>query len=695
MNTYLTPESADFIVAPDGNDDAPGTLEQPFASLEKARLAAIHLKQTKAPRSILVLIRGGNYHIDKPLAFRAEDSMKEGTKIIYAAFPGEEPMLSSGIPINGWRKLPIEEEPSYICASASGQLWVADVPTAARNATAMFAGLRRLPRARGGGFTFWKDDAISQEECYHKGKVPPGMVQEWPDIKSAELITIPKSIWKMSILPIAGIDAKHGIVETAQKCTYPLLPNGRKNTAWVENTLAVLDTPGEWVLDKQNGRMYYWPETGVPETDIVLPVLSEFIHIGGQLDHEGNDDKPVQNIHFDGLTFAHNNRWPFEGRTGWGLQHDWEAFDKPTAVVRFRGAEGCTVRNCRFVAGDGAAIRLDLYAQNNAIENNVIENMGGAGVVLAGYGPGFKDVNKNNVVANNHIHHIGLSMWHAPAIFAWQSGSNRICKNHIHHTPYTGIVVSGRIRLRKSKDAECCNTIRWHEVEQLLGKDYEQGVWHDPEIWKNDWDKREPLLHGRKNLIEANDIHHVMLMLGDGNGIYVSGTGRDIVVSGNRVHDCPSPSFAEGIRCDDDQHEATVDGNIIYGLGGTATGITIKGVNTVTNNIIASPVSAKTGRGMISLEVGPLHGTVIKGNILYTTNKAHNFYFQGERVHGEGPLPLLRDCDADENTYWCTDDPEKPLRHLETERAHGIEMQSLAAEPSFCNPAKHDYRLKK
>ncbi len=69
----------------------------------------------------------------------------------------------------------------------------------------------------------------------------------------------------------------------------------------------------------------------------------------------------------------------------------------------------------------------------NTISSNHIEQMGGAGIVLCGYGPGTKDVNRKNLVYNNHIHHIGNIYIHSPGIFLWQSGENRVANNLIFH----------------------------------------------------------------------------------------------------------------------------------------------------------------------------------------------------------------------------------------------------------------------
>ena len=207
----------------------------------------------------------------------------------------------------------------------------------------------------------------------------------------------------------------------------------KTKSCWVENTLEELDEPGEWALNTKQGKLYLWPRN---ESPVVAPKLTELIRIEGEIDIDGPQDKPVRNLHFRGLTFMHGERYTIAENDA-GLQHDWDMLDKANALVRLRGAEHCKIENCRFAHSGSGAIRVDLHGQHNEISGNVIEDMGGAGVLLSGYGPGTKDVNRKNLVYNNHIHHIGRVYSHSPGIMIWQSGENRVANNLVHHTPYT------------------------------------------------------------------------------------------------------------------------------------------------------------------------------------------------------------------------------------------------------------------
>jgi hypothetical protein len=697
-------------VAVDGNDTNPGTASHPLGTLAGAKSAVRKLLGTTS-EDIRVQFRGGTYRITETVVFSLEDSAGGERSVSYEAYPGEKPVLDAGILLTGWEKTGDTTACGDLPEAAKGHVWVAALPVRPNgdftfNSLFTDGGTRnggqRISRARGKGFAFDADDSIPEENQWDTCRIPSGSMEAWPDIDNCELVVIPRFTWTMNILPIKSYDADTRLLQTSVPCTYLLQPNGRPETVWVENVLAVMTEPGSWVADYSGGKIYYWPEDGAPEEGIVVPGLTEIVRVEGKIDYDGPTDEMVENLRFEGLSFTHAGRYPFHGQTGWGMQHDWEAFDRPTAMVRFRGASRCGLNGCEFSHSDGTGVRFDLSCSSNDVTRSTFEDLGGCAIVLGGYGPGMKDTNRLNTIQNNHIHHTGIINWHSPGVFVWQSGVNTISHNHIHHTPYTGIVVSGRIRLNRLDQrlqgvvrpgkAECFNTIRWEEVEPILGHDYEMPVWHEPSAWKDDWDRRKQFLHCRNNLLEYNDIHDVMQIMGDGNGVYISGTGAGNRVRYNAVHDCPSKSMAEALRCDDDQHETILHGNLIYRIGGMATGITTKGINTITNNIVAHPMSG-TARGLISLEVGPLDGSTIKRNILLTNSSEQAYYFQYRRIHGKGPAPLLRDCDSDYNLYWCAEDPSRCDKLLEEEREYGNDRNSRAADPLFVDPDAADYTL--
>ena len=595
--------AADFYVSPAGNDTWSGRLAKPnvegtdgpFATLVHARDAVRAARKIEL-RDYCVLVRGGTYRLTETLVFSLADSDDKHT-LTLAAYPDERPVLTSGVPVGGWKKL--ASPPPGLPKVAHGRIWVADV--ADRGTFRMlFEGDRKLPRARGPGFSPQNSTPRGSQD-YDTVQFPEGAVSSYADLADVELRIVPSHFWIMNLLPVESIDENTKILRTAVPGTYPLGKNGMtdRDNAWIENAVEVLDEPGEWVLDSSKGKLYLWATGEKPGDNIVIPALTELVRAEGKIDYEGPTDTPVRGIVFRGLTFTHGDRYPWQGRTGWGLQHDWECFDKPTGLLRFRGAERCCIEDCEFKNSGHTAIRMDLHCQDIRVAGNHIHDLGGVGVLMAGYGPGTKDVNRKNVVANNYIHHIGREYWASVGIFAWQSGDNHIAHNHIHHVPYTAILSTGRISRTPPGPGECSRTIRWHETPDEFRK------------WS--WKQREPYLHSRKNLIEYNEIHNAMEVLGDGNCIYVSGAGGGTIVRRNFCHDCTGPYMNAVIRCDDDQHDTLMEDNICCRTGGYGEGFISKGDNDIVNNVIADLRPVRNHRGYIVFPYGDITGISHRG----------------------------------------------------------------------------------
>ncbi len=53
----------------------------------------------------------------------------------------------------------------------------------------------------------------------------------------------------------------------------------------------------------------------------------------------------------------------------------------------------------------------------------------------------------------------------------------------------------------------------------------------------------------------------------------------------------------------------------------------------------------------------------------------------------------LRTCQADYNLYFNTAQPGWGRKHIDAQRAFGIEQHSIEADPKFRDPAKDDFSL--
>lgn len=672
---------ADFYVSTKGSDKWSGKLSEPnkdgtdgpFATLEKAKMAVRDLKENKKD-DITVYIRGGEYKFSKTVIFDLKDSGNDGSMITYSAYPGEKPVFSGGFDVNNWKKLDYKVE--GLPDEANGHVLVASVE---KPFLSLYDEEGILPRARTEMFIPLKGGKTNKVVC------PKGIIQNWKNIRDIDVVVRPHHAWIMNILPVTDIDFKNNTVMTGTNSTYAMnVLHFLRDTksCWLENVITGLKEPGNWVYNSEEKKVYLWPRNN---SKVTIPVLMEVLKIEGNINENG-EDIPVRNITIKGITFKHADTYRIDADDK-GLQHDWDFLDKNNAIVRLRGTENCVVDDCHFIHTGSGAIRVDLYGQNNKITNNHIEHIGGGGILLCGYGPGNKDVNKNNLVYNNHVHHVGEIFWHSPGIFLWQSGKNRVANNLIHNTNYTGLIISGFIThfIEKKKGRELVSTIRRSEIASIP---------ENPTI-----DFVRPYLHTNDNVIEYNEIHHVMEKMGDGNAIYIRGAGSNNVIRYNYIHDLVAPMIMQcAVRTDGGQMDTSFEKNIIYRC--TSQGIMLKLNNKAINNFVIDVLEPPRGY-YLSLREAPMNDAEVKKNIFYSTKKVVEFInelkpgqeFATEDARGRA-VARCKDIDTDYNIYYCKANPELGDEFLKKQQKDGIDKNSASFDPMFVDPQNGDFRFK-
>lgn len=696
----------EFYISPEGNDGGPGTFDQPFATLTAARDAIRRLPPPEREDDIVVYIRGGQYVLNQTFVLNRDDGGREGHRVTYAAYREEEPVFSSDIRMTGWKKL--REYPANVPPAAHGKLYYVDLPEVKRGELffkALYKDGKPLVRARSRTVSMsvrpagFEGGWQPQQMCTIRG-LDVGTLENFRDM---DLHVTPTHQWAFNILPLEQVFPDHNVLKLRVPATYPLLNCGTvSDGAWLENAINFMDQPGRWCLNSGLGRLYYWPEEGVPSGEITAPRLQEYVRMEGNIDIRG-EDIPVENITLKGLAFVRGDR-DVLGENDAAMQHDWDLFDKGNALVRLRGAENCEVIDCRISDTAGVGLRLDLYGQRNRIIGNVIRHTGWSGIVLGGYGPGTKDVNHHNVVQNNHIHHIGLLYRTAIGIHLFQSGDNHIANNLVHHVAQNGITLSCSwfYFWNLPDQREVTRTVRKAEVQAYLDQNVPRfrksmkrpaGQRQDME-----WAKGFEFKHTRNNLIERNEIFNVMERLSEGNCTYIAGVGEHNVFRENFLHSCHvlNGQFAP-MRCDDHTWKTTYDGNIVWNVGGY--GIEAKHVNDYVDNIFCDVVKG-VGRYPGSF-IGLLrqnYDNRISGNVFYRITPHgmtdDKFSFYKER-HGKWPGLLENQREVDRNCYFIQSNPTRAQAQLLEQQKKNMDQHSICADPMFEDPANFNFKLKR
>jgi len=320
VSTTPAKPAADFFVSPEGSDQWSGRLpapnaartDGPFATLERAREAVREARAREAaPRQFTVLVRGGTYWLGQPIVFEPQDSGAEGAPVVYAAYPGEKPIISGGRSIEGWRR-------------GKGELWVAEIPEVKRGDWyfhQLFVNGQRRTRARTPNTGYLRTDGPlpgfenphahrTNREAKMGFRFRKGDLKNWPNLEDVNIFVYHS--WTASLHWIKELDEKNGIVRFTAPSNWPMGWWERKQRYHVENYLEALDSPGEWYLERTTGTLYYWPLPGedMATAEVVAPVLEQLVVFRG--DREGG--KVVHDIVLRGLSFQHAD-WRIPGPT--------------------------------------------------------------------------------------------------------------------------------------------------------------------------------------------------------------------------------------------------------------------------------------------------------------------------------------------------------------------------------------------
>ncbi|MFR9650521.1 MAG: right-handed parallel beta-helix repeat-containing protein [Rikenellaceae bacterium] len=689
----------EIYVAVDGDDSNVGTIEQPYATIGAARDYIRTLTGAERNRDIIVYLRGGEYRLSSTLRFGVEDSAPEGYNYIYKAYEDEVPVISSDVVVNHWG---VANDLPEALSGARGKIYVTSMPKELTSIYALYDNGKVVRRSRREGFDI---DALESVFLEGHGSTdinnrtnykasrslnvydnsdryllsqftftdPEGVLKQWGSDEQVEVGFAPVP-WMLNILPLKSVDLKSKTLYLTREANAPAGAKKSHTMPWVENVVEYLS---EGSFATYGDKIYYYPKGGLRTSNIVAPRLMEYILVEGDIDYDGAEDVPVRGLTFEGLTFTRAARdcWQADHK-GWGIQHDWDRFDHGNAMLRLRGAEGCTIDRCRFTNSSNSAIRLDLYAQNNTIKNSLIDYVGHMGILLCGYGPGTKDVNKNNTITNNLIHHVGEVYTHGAGIFVWQSGGNTISHNLIHNVPRKGVGLCGIRTPIMVKDwcdfDEASRTIRRHEIDPSSLDDYKAGKITLSEYWKSTL----PYIHTRNNIVEFNEVYRALEMLADGSVLNVSGAGEGNIVRNNYIHHIASQ--ASGVlRTDDWQRGTTFENNIIYMSNIAA--FVHKGYNHIINNLVVDASVAEAIRWASYPDEEADYGSRVEDNIFYESGDRANFYRESYRA-SEG-ISLPHNSKTDNNLFWVAKNSEDAQTHINRWRERGIETTSVAADP--------------
>jgi hypothetical protein len=186
-----------------------------------------------------------------------------------------------------------------------------------------------------------------------------------------------------------------------------------------------------------------------------------------------------------------------------------------------------------------------------------------------------KDVNRNNIVSQNHIHHTGTGGYlHSAAVTLYQSGSNEISFNVIHDVPYAGIQICGANWDAFNGDPRSNNMdpLDPGGIDSYgIARAQYQTRWEDLPDGRASRFTREsfkPYLHSSDNKVHHNIIHDYLMVLSDGAPLYSWSSGMGNLYYHNlmrrKATSIEGQKWVFAIYMDDHVDGAVLFGNVVW-----------------------------------------------------------------------------------------------------------------------------------
>ncbi len=672
----------DLFVSPKGNDAWSGRLPEPNAEGTDGPLATLagardRIRRRKGLTRLTneppitagmdgpctVWLRGGRYPLTEAVRFEPQDS----APVTYAAYPGERPILDGGVRIEGWQETRVN----------GVKAWVAELPEVAQGKWAfreLFVNGQRRPRPRlprQGLYRMAAVPGMPLPARWGKGGYTQFVAAEgegcpFRNLNDVEVVYV--HFWIEERSPIASYDPATRLVTMTRPSRAPLVGSFGSQLAdyYYDNVLEALSEPGEWYLDRAEGKLYYIPLPGEDPatTEVYAPRALQLLALVGNPD----EGKFVEFLRFRGLTFRHTDwRQPFaDGAEYIGPSGDPTKFysrrhfrgnmasagqaasDVP-GVIFMEAARHCAIEDCLIEHIGWYGVEIADACWGIRLVGNTIRDMGAGGVKVNGadaMDPPHRRTG-NHRITDNEIHAGGRIFHCAVGVLVMNAHSNVISHNHIYDLYYSGI---------------SCGWV-WGYHENVA----------------------------RDNLIEKNHIHDLgQGLLSDMGGIYTLGVQPGTVLRGNVIHDINMAHYgAWCIYPDEGSAHLLIENNICYRTNDNIFHQHYGRENIVRNNIFVYGDRALIAHG----RADTWHrGFTLERNII--VSKGSPMFAGGYGVRLE-----QRNHGSDLNLYW--DVTGKPLTFSdrtqtigwEEWRKLGHDWHSVIADPKFRDPEHDDFTL--
>jgi len=487
-----------IYVSPGGNDAGRGTEEEPFATLARAQEEVRKIKKESGlpAKGISVYLRGGRYFTGESIIFTVEDSGTEDAPVVYRSYPGEEARIIGGRQVSNFKILDNPGILERLPGESRGKVWTADLKalgiteygellnrgiwTGRPGAMELMYEGRTMPLARWpnegwarvGALVNPAGDGVIRNTPFQVGKfVYSGKRPErWKE---------ESEIWLKGYMgvnqPYILKHWKVSSIDTSKKIIH--LENGPKKTEipriaanhpyFAYNLLSEIDMEGEWYIDRETGKLYFWPPDGLDSREVIVSTLDAPVLVWENVSNlvlfgltvEGTWRNAIEvtggekNL-IAGCTVRNAGQWGIKALSGWG--HGivgCDIYDVGEGGISLAKGINYNLRNASAAEARRKLVPDRMFAENNYIYrfnrfcggNNPAISVGGIGqrishnLIADSPHYGISLSFNNNIIEFNEIHDILAHSRELGAIYTWDGGNqltyrgNVLRNNFLHH----------------------------------------------------------------------------------------------------------------------------------------------------------------------------------------------------------------------------------------------------------------------
>jgi len=371
-----------------------GSAQNPFGTVHEAVIATrLHLRRSRSPQAIEILLAPGEYRVEKPIRLTRPDSGEPTKPVVMRSRDASDPaLLTGGVTLKQWTAVADAKLLDRLPEAARGNVLVCDLNAheVSDMGELVFGGFSSM-RAEPHNHRFntmpvpelfydgtpqtmarWPNDGLTRIPVNEKPKTEVERFRRWAEEEDLWLYGYWKWDWADAYEKVASIEDDGTIrVEPPENC-YAFT----RRQGCAVNALCELDRAGEWVLDSKHNRVFYWPATAKPAGEDGPPdgfdaskcVLSAFGPV-----IEGNHCKYLQ-LRDLGIRYSRGNAVVLEDCSD-VILGNLDIRNCSGSGILLHGGRRHLVHSCTVNSmGRGA---IDLWAgdwQNLVSANSVVEN---------------------------------------------------------------------------------------------------------------------------------------------------------------------------------------------------------------------------------------------------------------------------------------------------------------------------------